>query len=41
MGYYKDLLAYKKAYELAMEIFVVSLGCSCKFRNLISGQKKC
>lgn len=24
MGYYKDLLAYKKAYELAMEIFVLS-----------------
>ena len=25
MGYYKDLLAYKKAYELAMEIFGLSL----------------
>jgi four helix bundle protein len=25
MGYYKDLLAYKKAYDLAMEIFVTSL----------------
>jgi four helix bundle protein len=25
MGYYKDLLAYKKAYDLAMEIFKVTL----------------
>jgi len=24
MGYYKDLLAYKKAYELAMKIFVIT-----------------
>ncbi|MEO6540963.1 MAG: four helix bundle protein [Ferruginibacter sp.] len=24
MGYYKDLLAYKKGYELAMEIFILS-----------------
>ena len=24
MGYYKDLIGYKKAYELAMEIFVLS-----------------
>lgn len=24
MGYYKDLIAYKKAYELAMEIFDLS-----------------
>ena len=24
MGYYKDLLAFKKGYELAMEIFVLS-----------------
>lgn len=24
MGYYKDLIAYKKAYELAMEIFILS-----------------
>ncbi|TMI66086.1 MAG: four helix bundle protein [Bacteroidetes bacterium] len=24
MGYYKDLLAYKKAYSLAMEIFIIS-----------------
>lgn len=24
MGYYKDLLAFKKAYELAMEIFILS-----------------
>ncbi len=24
MGYYKDLLAYKKGYELAMEIFLLS-----------------
>jgi four helix bundle protein len=25
MGYYKDLLAYKKAYELAMEVFGISI----------------
>ncbi len=24
MGQYKDLLAYKKSYELAMEIFVIT-----------------
>lgn len=24
MGYYKDLLAFKKGYELAMEIFILS-----------------
>lgn len=24
MGYYKDLLAFKKGYELAMEIFTLS-----------------
>jgi four helix bundle protein len=24
MGQYKDLLAYKKGYELAMEIFVIT-----------------
>ena len=24
MGYYKDLFAYKKAYELAMEIYIIS-----------------
>ena len=24
MGYYKDLLAYKKGYELAMEIFMLT-----------------
>lgn len=24
MGYYKDLLAFKKTYELAMEIFILS-----------------
>ena len=24
MGYYKDLLAYRKGYELAMEIFVIT-----------------
>ena len=24
MGYYKDLLAFKKGYELAMEIFNIS-----------------
>jgi four helix bundle protein len=24
MGYYKDLLAYKKAYSLAIEIFIIS-----------------
>ncbi len=24
MGHYKDLLAFKKAYELAMEIFIIT-----------------
>jgi hypothetical protein len=24
MGHYKDLLAYKKGYELAMEIFIIT-----------------
>ena len=24
VGYYKDLLAFKKAYELAMEIFIIT-----------------
>lgn len=38
MGYYKDLLAYKKGYELAMEIFTLSKKFPNEEKYSLTGQ---
>ncbi len=38
MGYYKDLVAYKKGYDLAMKIFVISKSFPAEERYSLSDQ---